>query len=65
MNTTVEQEYLSPKQVQELLGIGSTKCYALLQSGELPATRVGRVLRVRRRDIDAWAEENRYAESAK
>lgn len=64
MKTTVDQEWLTPKQVQELLGIGSTKCYEILQSGELPAIRVGRALRVHRRDIDAWAERNRYIAQA-
>ena len=55
----VEREWLAVVDVQKILGIGSTKAYEMVQSGELPAIRVGRSLRVSRRDLAAWTERNR------
>jgi excisionase family DNA binding protein len=55
----VEREWLSVADVQRVLGIGSTKAYELVQSGELPAIRIGRTLRIHRREIAEWAERNR------
>ena len=65
MHKAVEKEWLTISEVQALLDIGSTKAYGLVQTGELPAIRIGRALRVHRYDIDAWAERNRYIESSK
>lgn len=63
MRATVEKEFLTISEVQRVLGIGSTKAYSMVQSGELPAIRVGRTLRVRVRDIEEWAERNRYIQA--
>jgi excisionase family DNA binding protein len=60
-----EQEFISLNQLQKILGIGSTKAYDLVVSGELPAIRVGRAIRVRRADLDRWAERQRYFDSAR
>ncbi len=65
MSKTVEREWLTVSEVQKLLGIGSTKAYELISTGELPAIRVGRALRIRRSEIDAWAERNPYIETYK
>jgi len=40
------------------LGIGRTKVHALVWSGELPVVRIGRAVRVRRRDLDSYIEAN-------
>jgi excisionase family DNA binding protein len=50
---------LTVEQVQELLQVGRTFAYSLIKSGELPSYRVGRLLRVRRQDIDRWLEHHR------
>lgn len=55
----VEREWLTVAEVQRILGIGSTKAYEMVQSGELPAIRIGRSLRIHRRDMAEWAERNR------
>ena len=44
-------EYLTPKEVMELLDIGKNTFYKMVQSGELPAFRVGKQWRVRKADI--------------
>jgi excisionase family DNA binding protein len=38
------------------LGIGRTKVHTLIWSGELPVVRIGRAIRVRRADLDAFIE---------
>jgi excisionase family DNA binding protein len=60
---TVEEELLTVDEVQELLKVGRTFAYSLVRSGELPSYRVGRLLRVRRQDIDHWLEHNRCVAS--
>ncbi len=65
MSENIQREYLTVAELQEVLGIGSTKAYQLLQSGEIPAVRVGRALRVCRRDLDEWAQQNQYVEPAR
>jgi excisionase family DNA binding protein len=64
-DSSVQREWFTVSEVQTMLGIGSTKAYDLIARGELPAIRVGRALRVRKVDIDHWAERNRYMEAAK
>ncbi len=53
------EELLTVPQVQELLKVGRTFAYSLVRSGELPSYRVGRLIRVRRRDVELWLESNR------
>ena len=49
-------EYLTPREVMELLAIGKNTFYKLVQSGQLPAFRLGRQWRVRRADLEMWAD---------
>lgn len=49
-------EYLTPREVMELLAIGKNTFYKMVQSGQLPAFRIGRQWRVRRVDIGLWAD---------
>jgi excisionase family DNA binding protein len=58
--TARETEWLSLKDVQQLLGIGRTKAYELVVAGELPAVRIGRCIRVNRRKLDEWLLAQRY-----
>ena len=50
------------KDVQQLLGIGRTKAYELVSTGELPAVRIGRLIRVNRGELDDWLRAQRYAD---
>ena len=59
VNTVVEEELLTVEQVQQLLKVGRTFAYSLTKSGELPSYRVGRLLRVRRQDVDRWLEHHK------
>ena len=54
-NGTPEQEdqYLSPLQVAQELGVSDQSVYNWIRNKQLPATRIGnRVLRIRRSDLD-------------
>ena len=47
----IENEYLTPKEVMNLLYIGRNSFYKLVNSGELPAFRVGKLWRVSRKAL--------------
>jgi excisionase family DNA binding protein len=53
-------ELISLNELQEILGIGRTKAYDLVASGELPAVRIGRIIRVDMRDFTDWLEQQKY-----
>ena len=46
-----EYEYLTPQEVMNLLCIGRSTFYKLVNSGELPAFRLGKLWRVRKEDL--------------
>lgn len=45
-------EYLTPREVMELLAIGKNTFYKMVQSGQLPAFRVGKQWRVKRTALE-------------
>jgi len=49
-------EYLTPREVMELLAIGRNTFYRLVNSGELPAFRIGKLWRVHSEDLRRYAE---------
>ena len=53
------KDWYSPDELWQWLGLGRTKIYELLRSGEIPSYKIGRVRRIRRRDLEAWLERNR------
>jgi excisionase family DNA binding protein len=60
MRTDNEQEFISLNELQEILGIGRTKAYDLVTSGDLPAVRIGRVIRINKQELTNWLEQQRY-----
>src|SRR5215211_2994497 len=60
-----EREWINMKELQDLLGIGHTKAYSLIASGEIPSVRIGRIIRINRRDLDRWLERQTYAMARK
>lgn len=57
-----EKEYLKVQEVAEFLQIGRTRAYELVSSGEIPSVRIGRNIRVSRRELERWLEERRQSE---
>jgi excisionase family DNA binding protein len=55
-----QDSLVSPAQLQAWLGCGRTKIYELLQNGEIPSYRIGRLVRVRREDLEEFLERHRY-----
>lgn len=51
----VEYEFLTPREVMNLLCIGKSTFYRLVHSGELPAFRIGKLWRVKRSDLKKFA----------
>ena len=52
------QEWISLREMQEMLGIGSTKAYELAASGSIPGViKIGRVIRINRDQLDGWLSE--------
>ena len=57
METGTEREWLTLRDVQEILGIGHTKAYELVTTpGGIPNVRIGRAIRINRRELSAWLE---------
>jgi excisionase family DNA binding protein len=53
-----QSEWLTTSDVASMLGLGRTRTYELLRS-EIPSYRIGRVIRVSRRDLEAWLQTNK------
>lgn len=60
MRPKVEPEWLSVSDLMILTGLGRTKCYELVTSGELEAIKAGRAVRVSRSSYEAWVRRHRY-----
>jgi putative molybdopterin biosynthesis protein len=58
------KEWLTIAEVQRVLGLGRTKTYDLVARGEIPAIRIGRVLRVNPEELDRWLETKRVVDPA-
>ncbi len=54
-----DKEYLKVPEVAEFLQIGRTRAYELVSSGEIPSVRIGRNIRVSRKELERWLEERR------
>ena len=52
-------EYLKVPEVAEVLRIARSRAYELVGSGEIPTVRIGRSVRVSRKELDRWLEEQR------
>lgn len=57
MMTLAQQEFLTVKEVQEILHIGRSKAYELFESKDFPSIKIGTVYRVSRVDFDEWCKQ--------
>jgi excisionase family DNA binding protein len=54
------REWLRVPEAADLLGIPRSRCYELIQRGELPAVRIGeKSIRVNRRQLETFLLETR------
>jgi excisionase family DNA binding protein len=55
----VDESFLTTDEVLEYLQVNLRTVYRLIKAGKIPALRVGRQWRFRKRDIDAWLDRER------
>jgi excisionase family DNA binding protein len=61
VETGTAREWLTLQEVQDILGIGSTKAYELVATpGGIPNVRIGRAIRINRRELIDWLEQQKY-----
>ena len=59
----MDDTFLTTEEVLEYLQVNLRTIYRLIKAGKIPAVRVGRQWRFRRRDIDAWLDGQRSRSS--
>ncbi len=59
---SVERQWLTYREAQELAGLGRTKLWQLVTAGDLPAAKVGRSVRISREGLQEYMQNKRYAE---
>src|SRR5438552_242918 len=55
----IDETFLTTEEVLEYLQVNLRTVYRLIMAGKIPAVRVGRQWRFRKRDIDAWLDSQR------
>jgi len=55
----IDETFLTTEEVLEYLQVNLRTIYRLIKAGKIPAVRVGRQWRFRKRDIDAWLDGQR------
>jgi excisionase family DNA binding protein len=61
----IDESFLTTEEVLEYLQVNLRTVYRLIKAGKIPAVRVGRQWRFRKRDIDAWLETQRPRSGAR
>ena len=61
LNFPNDEVFLTTEEVLEYLQVNLRTVYRLIKAGKIPAVRVGRQWRFRKRDIDAWLDSQRPA----
>lgn len=55
-----QHDWLKVPEVAEELRIARSRAYELVADGEIPAVKIGRSVRVSRKELNRWLEEQRY-----
>lgn len=62
LNLPTDETFLTTEEVLEYLNVNLRTVYRLIKAGSIPAVRVGRQWRFRKRDIDKWLEGQRHSD---
>jgi excisionase family DNA binding protein len=54
-----QHEYLKVPEVAEILRIARSRAYELVADEKIPSVRIGRSVRVSRRELEKWIEDRR------
>lgn len=57
MTEPIEPLALKVEQVAQLLAVSRSQAYALVRAGRIPSVKVGNAIRVPRRALEAWLDE--------
>lgn len=63
LHLPTDDVFLTTEEVLEYLQVNLRTVYRLIKAGKIPAVRVGRQWRFRKRDIDAWLDSQRQGTS--
>ena len=54
-----QHEYLKVPEVARIIRVARSRAYELVADGDIPSIRIGRSVRVSRKELDRWLEEQR------
>jgi excisionase family DNA binding protein len=54
--SNMEKQLLRPVEAANLLGLGRSKTYELMKSGEIPSIRIGKSVRVPAKALSEWID---------
>lgn len=57
-----QHKWLKIPEVAAELRIARSRAYELVADGEIPAVKIGRSVRVSRKELDRWLEDQRYTD---
>ncbi len=60
LDKVTQKDLLTIADLQNWIGLGRSKSYQLVQTGEIPSYRIGKLIRLRRSDVEEWLNRNRY-----
>ncbi len=63
LNLPTDDTFLTTEEVLEYLNVNLRTVYRLIKAGSIPATRVGRQWRFRKRDLDKWLDNQRIGDA--
>ena len=55
-----QHEFLKVPEVASELRIARSRAYELVANGTIPAVKIGRSVRVSRKELERWLKEQRY-----
>ena len=56
---SVTKEWLSSKEAASRIGVTQRTLYRFIDEGQIPAYRIGRVIRLQRPDVESFIEQSR------
>ena len=59
-----QHEYLKVPEVAKMLRIARSRAYELVAEEEIPSVRIGRSIRVSRRELERWLEGQQYGHAS-
>ena len=63
LNVPTDDTFLTTEEVLEYLNVNLRTVYRLIKAGNIPAIRVGRQWRFRKRDLDKWLDSQRIGDA--